>query len=435
AVILVAGAVLIFTNLTDRPLWQDEAGTALLSQTVLKFGVPKGFDGVNYLSQVRGIEYGRNMMWRWHGWLTFYIEAVSLKIFGGNTFAARLPSALFGVLNIFLVYLLTLRLFNDRKTALIAALICALCVPHILLARQARYLTLEILLALTAFCAYTGVDGLKGRRAAVYAVSMFMLFHVIHVVFAAAVAAICVHAVIFDRGKMKKTFLLSGIVTAVNLPFLLTIYKIGITEAQPGLKNPFTVLSVLKGYAVTFYENMAVPLALLGAGAGLAVWFLYGRRAKGVAGPRTADVMLPVLIVLFNFAVMPLASGLNDFRQIVLAVPASIVLPALCIGLAFNSAAWAGVLCIIIAVSGRSMHSYIYEITHKFNSGIRASCRYLQENAQKGDIVATSYGDLPLKFYTGLKVIYPYWGEDMSAVRNAKWVIYRGYNISPALCQ
>jgi hypothetical protein len=58
--VLIFGLFLYFTNLDNVYLWQDEAQTALISQTVLQGGIPKGSDGKNYFSQELGAEYGEN---------------------------------------------------------------------------------------------------------------------------------------------------------------------------------------------------------------------------------------------------------------------------------------------------------------------------------------------------------------------------------------
>jgi hypothetical protein len=49
--LLLVGALLIFPNLDDRYLWDDEAETALLAKNVLRFGVPVAWDGVSLISQ------------------------------------------------------------------------------------------------------------------------------------------------------------------------------------------------------------------------------------------------------------------------------------------------------------------------------------------------------------------------------------------------
>ena len=49
AIVAVIGAVLIFTNLGSDYLWEDEGDTAALASNILKFGVPKAWDGAAFL--------------------------------------------------------------------------------------------------------------------------------------------------------------------------------------------------------------------------------------------------------------------------------------------------------------------------------------------------------------------------------------------------
>lgn len=77
--VVVIASILFFANLGNIYLWQDEASTALISKTVLQYGVPKGYDGKNYFSQELGTEYGKNYIWKWHPWFPFYYLAVFLN--------------------------------------------------------------------------------------------------------------------------------------------------------------------------------------------------------------------------------------------------------------------------------------------------------------------------------------------------------------------
>ena len=53
--------------------------------------------------------------------------------------------------------------------------------------------------------------------------------------------------------------------------------------------------------------------------------------------------------------------------------------------------------------------------------------KYLKKNAESDDVVLITYGDLPLKFYTELKVIGGRSGEDVSPAKMADWIILRKY--------
>ncbi|MDA8156294.1 MAG: hypothetical protein M0Z52_07560 [Actinomycetota bacterium] len=75
------------------------------------------------------------------------------------------------------------------------------------------------------------------------------------------------------------------------------------------------------------------------------------------------------------------------------------------------------------------MPDYIYEITHNYRGPIDGIVEYLQKHANKGDVVAITYGDMPVKFYTGLRVVGGLTGEDLTPAKNADWVIIRRHVI------
>jgi hypothetical protein len=70
---------------------------------------------------------------------------------------------------------------------------------------------------------------------------------------------------------------------------------------------------------------------------------------------------------------------------------------------------------------------YFYEITHDYDGPIEA--KYLNEHGGKDDIAAITYGDLPLKFYTRIKIIGGLTGEELSLAGQADWIILRKYTI------
>ncbi len=121
ALVFGTAAIFLLARLGQRAMWQDEAQTAVLSRTVLEFGVPRGSDGRNFFSQELGAEYGNGYLWRWHTWLPFYVTAGFFRVLGATTLAARLPFALFGIATVVLLYRYAESISGDRRVAVIAA--------------------------------------------------------------------------------------------------------------------------------------------------------------------------------------------------------------------------------------------------------------------------------------------------------------------------
>ena len=74
--------------------------------------------------------------------LLYWANAISLKLFGLNEFAARLPSALAGLMTVLATYLVALRLYG-RRTALLAAAILGTSAGFVL---QSRIILTDMLL-------------------------------------------------------------------------------------------------------------------------------------------------------------------------------------------------------------------------------------------------------------------------------------------------
>src|SRR5438309_6153653 len=146
AIVALISAVFIFTNLGRDYLWEDEGDSAVLASNILKFGVPKAWDGAAFLDSDHGARLNSNLVMVLHPWVPYYLTAGSFLIFGQNTFAARLPFALAGWLSILVSYLFVWRITASRASAFCAAVSLVLSVQFLLYARQCRYYTLNMVL-------------------------------------------------------------------------------------------------------------------------------------------------------------------------------------------------------------------------------------------------------------------------------------------------
>jgi hypothetical protein len=171
--------VLLLWALDRKYLWQDEANTAVLAARMLRFGRPLAYDGVNFVgldhSPLEGREpvdrrtgsaravvdyYVRqgflkpDSSWKWHPWGQFVVAAVSLRLFGQTTLAARLPFALVGVATVLLLYRLARDCCMNPLIAQGAALLLTLNAYWILHDRQCRYYALSSLFLVLTLWSY-----------------------------------------------------------------------------------------------------------------------------------------------------------------------------------------------------------------------------------------------------------------------------------------
>lgn len=228
--LLILAGLLIFSNLGNIYLWQDEAGTAFIAKNILKFGLPLAYDGVNKpqtmeIYQQSSPEGWYRQPYRYAPWLSFYITAASFKLLGMNTFTARLPFAVFGLFSLVLIWRLAEAIFHNRSIAFLATLASVISIPYILHLRQCHWFSLAAFFTLWSLLAYLEMLAKTRGAAPGLTVAGILLFHSNHGVFIPVFAAIALHYFIWGRKELAITALvgpavLIGIFTTPFLYFL-----------------------------------------------------------------------------------------------------------------------------------------------------------------------------------------------------------------------
>lgn len=456
-VLLVALACVPFVaNLGDQSLWQDEAQTALLARSVLEHGKPLGTDGRNFFSQELGAEYGPGYIWRWHTWLPFYVLAGAFAVLGESTFSARLPFALFGIATVVAAYFFAKTLWKSHRAGLIAGLLLTGSVPFLILSRQCRYYSLAAFFSVVGLYAYVRL--IEKHRSApwVYLAASVCLFHTHYVYWAALVATVLVDMALLHREAWRRTALYTGIAAALNLPWIVWL-----SGMSYGDRYGETVLSLaqVERFAPSFawqFVRYGVTPTVFVVLAVLALWRLpRGSRAgRGSSGSRRRDLgveradpphprarapvevavwkraVLPLLFIAANIAVLSLTAPAPFFRYLAPLLPLGSVLAAGTVEAAMNRRFWLGLAALGGFLAFQPLPEFAYEITHDFRGPVDGIVRYLNEHAKADDVVAITYSDLPLKFYTGLRVVGGLTGEDLAPAKNADWIIVRKHVIS-----
>lgn len=163
--ILVLATFLRFWQLTKFPpgFSADEATIGYNAYSVLKTGRDE-YGGFLPLSFKSFSDYQAP--------LYTYVTIPFIAILGLNELAVRLPSALAGIATIILVYLLLLRLFQDKRLALLGAFFLAISPWHIFFSRGAWQTNLA------TFCMTAGVyffvAGLKKGKLLPFSVLAFL---------------------------------------------------------------------------------------------------------------------------------------------------------------------------------------------------------------------------------------------------------------------
>lgn len=426
---LMAG-FLLFKNLGDQCLWQDEAQTALLSKTILTDGYPRGYDGKNYLSQEYGIEYwGKNLVYRWHTWLSFYLVAGSFAIFGPTTFAARLPFALFGLATVPLTYYFARAIWQSRRAAALAAFLLTVNVPFLILSRQCRYYSACAFLMLLGLWAYDRMMRRQRHAALWFVLAAVLLFHAFYVYWGMLLAAVGIHALIFHRDRFWAVVRWSLVTLLLVTPWLVWYFwPPAAVYTDPVKRMPYAALTFL--YSAKLCEHVFSPIVFATL---LITMAAVGQVRKTVWGtPFTIPdivalrgTMFVLLVTVIGIATLVIATPHYFFRYMAPLVPLVCILAGRIFEAAFRLRFGLGAIALALVLLTSPMNKYFYEITHHLRTPSEAICRFLNAHAKPDDVVAISYGDMPVKFYTGLRVVGGMTGEDLIPADTARWVIVR----------
>jgi 4-amino-4-deoxy-L-arabinose transferase-like glycosyltransferase len=418
AALVLVSAFLLLWNLGDQRLWDDEAQTALISQTILDHGLPLGHDGLNSFSQEAGAEFGADHVYKWHPWLPFYLLAAFFRLFGVTTFAARLPFALLGIGCPLLVYSLATALFARRRVAIAAATLLVFSVPFLLLAKQCRYYSPATFLSLLGLYGYA-----SGKHRIVLAPASVLLFYTQNIYFLTLWLAVLIHAALWKPERRKELLLLFTVASALGAPWLIYTLGVSYRQAYPGVLTWTQFLRFLGIYAGQIRAYLFSPFVLLAPAVVMLVRVL--RKQAPIDRGQWPSVALLVIYLVVSYLILCSFSVLPFFRYLGPMIPVLCLLTALLLeGLAsIHTLVFVAAVAWVI-LSG-NMGRYLYEITHDFRGPIRGITDYLQQNAKPGDTVAITYGDLPIKFYNHLRVVGGLTGEDLTAGRRADWIIMR----------
>ncbi|MFQ5415406.1 MAG: hypothetical protein ACE5FL_00010 [Myxococcota bacterium] len=429
SVLAALAAALLLPNLGESYLWQDEAQTAVVARTILTDGVPRGTDGKNFFSQEQGREYGEGHLWKWHTWGSFYLTAASLFALGETTTAARLPFALLGVASVVLAYFAGLTLWRDRRAAVAGACMLALSVPFLILSRQCRYYAAAGFLSLLGLHAYSRLRPAARAPAWWLFAAAVGLFHAHYVYCATLLASLVVHALLFERARLRPVVAVVFWTALLDLPWIVWF-----SDVRPaGESYAASVVDVAKfasfnlDYWALIFRWIFDPRFLLIVPV-LVLWrHRSGEPPFDVTPETRRNVWLLVLYAAVSVALLSLLSPLLFYRYLAPLFAPAFLLTGLLVGsLMRRSVVLAAAVVISWAATG-TLFLHLVELRGEYQGPIEGIVRFLDEHADPADVVAISYGDMPLKFYTNLRIVGGLTGENLAPARTANWIVVRHF--------
>ncbi len=434
AILTLLSGVLLLADLGDGYLWQDEAQSALVSRSVLIYGVPKATDGKNSFAQVQDAEYGANKIWKFHPWLPFYATAASYAVLGESTFSARLPSALAGICTVVFLYFLAFKLTRDQRTAFLSGLLLTLSVAFLLLTTQCRYYGLSIGFSVLGALGFLRL--IRGEKGGfwLFLISTFLLFHSHYIYCASLFISLLIYTWFFARDQLTKVVKGMAIVTVVNIPAI--IWHGNVEQKNEGeflaFNKTFDFLSAFTGHI----DQFLVPgplLLFLGILAGVGLLKTSNSKPESQVPFRT--LALPAIFSVMTMVLVAVLVHKPYFRYIGPVLPFFFLILAVLIRWSMVIHWLVGIGLIGVWLATGDLKKYMQEMTQDYYGPMEGITQFLNQYAKPTDTVAIPFGDLPVKFYTDLHVIGGLSDKDYKQAVNADWIILRKNSIMEADAQ
>jgi 4-amino-4-deoxy-L-arabinose transferase-like glycosyltransferase len=477
ALVLLVGVALLLCRLDDAYLWQDEAETAIVSRHLLAYGLPLSTDGKDWVQQAGQpfIEFTSDYVWIYHSWLQYGITAVAFAVLGPTTLAARLPFVFFGLATLLFFYHLLRRWLEDRRVAVVGTLLLLFCVPFLLVVRQDRYYALAAFFTLLTLDAYLHLRVGRAWAVPYFVLAAFLLYHSHYGAFFPTLVALGLDFVLTrpERRTVQRFALATVSIAALVLPWAGFMHVLN--RGQPFRMDRFLAQV---GQYLLYVTGWIVPLALL-----LVLFYAWARQASGQRRGLDSDqarfCQLAGLIILTNVLVLAASAAFDwvFFRYMVHLIP--LLLAMLAIVLVWVMRRWPvaayALLAVLLVSNGlhlvpyglpgvrsltldrlwpgspafQSLHEvwakvgrfrsdawmYAQELTHSYIGPNEGLVAYLAAHAQPGQTVVVNYEDLPLMFYTPLRVLGGLGAHGLDGLqagradgaRGPDWVIDRQY--------
>ena len=435
--VMALGGGLLFWNLGGPLLWQDEAQSALISRTVLETGIPRGTDGHNYFSQEFEAEYAQNYVWRWHTWLPFYMVAGSYQLLGDSTFAARFPAALLGWITIWLTYQTAIEIWKDRRSALSAAGVLAVCVGFLLLSRQCRYYSALMCFTLLSTIGYWRLMRSERRGYLLLISGMTLLFHTHYIYTGICGAAFITHCALHRRERWKSLMIAAATVVVLALPWVLWFLSMKYGARYGGRMFDLGQSWEDLGHFLTQTADDLVPVLLLPIP--LLIGYLKKKfEIRTGEQPQTEAMSLVVILIATHMILLTPIVPIAFFRYLAPIVPLTALVMGKWIADASRVhralAAW----MMAVVVLSWPCADYVTEQLCPVNAPGVAILKYFQTHSTPHEVIVASYGDLPLKYYLPNRILGGRTGEDLSHIEPPEWLItrrYRKFNVDQKLDQ
>ena len=467
ALVFVVGGMLLLWRLDDMYLWQDEAETALVSRHLLTYGLPLATNGRDWVQQtdLMSESFNKSYVWTWHAWLQFALTALSFALLGPTTFAARLPFVLVGLLSLCFFYWFVLGWLGDRRVARLATILLLFCVPFLLHLRQCRYYALAAFFTLLTLDAYRHLRAGKRWAVPYFVLSATLLYHGHFGAFFPTLAALGLHLLVRRvHGRVLQHLLVSfALIILLALPWMRFMQVWSHRQELQWSRS----LSHLIQFSL-YITVWIFPLIL--AGVLVVAWLRRSTKASlALNQSQAAFCELAGVVIVVNLLSLAATAFFDTvfFRYVVHLIPLLLVMLAIVVLLVIESCTIGGHALLFVLLATNAVHitpyslpglrhitwssfrptstalividdlwmkahvlrsellMYAHELTNAYEGPTEGLVKYLSVHAQPGQTVVANYEELPLMFYTNLRVWGGLAGHGVTPDLQPDWIIDR----------
>jgi 4-amino-4-deoxy-L-arabinose transferase-like glycosyltransferase len=220
-VLLIAGALRLW-NLGGTPpgLTPDEASLGYNAYSILKTGRDEFGTKLPIIFKSFG---------DFKPGLYVYLDIPFIAVFGLNEFATRLPSAIFGILSVFLIYLIARKLFPDNKLVAIVAAAVAACNPYLIYFSRGAW-EANVSLTLTLAGIYFFLNAIEKKKYLLPSSALFALTLLTYqgAKLSTAIVVLLLLIIYWKRfWQIEKVCLYIGIIGAIliSLPAFMSLFN------------------------------------------------------------------------------------------------------------------------------------------------------------------------------------------------------------------
>jgi hypothetical protein len=426
---LMAAAVLIFARLSTYALWDDEANTALIGQSVWRTGDTVAKIGDNIIA-FRGGGDLVNLRTRYIPPGQFYLAAPFVGLaHGPNTFLARFPFAVLGLGAVALMLLFLKLATDDPVMWLVACIAIVSNVSLILYVRQSRYYAMAICATVAMVMLYQFWNG-RWWQVTLFVLSSLILLSSNYLNFAALYGCLLIDYLIWGRKRIRVSFKqLIGlivpqlIVGAVIVGIWDPIGKevTGVTERET-LAQKLT-LRWWNIRDINMAEFCSIPLLIVG----VVIYFVTPREKRN-----SLLVRGPLALVIYNVVVTAASpqrlksSYVADVRYLAPTIPIALAASVVAVAALSRRRLWLAAILAILAFATNLTHggtygsfgmrdpatvhvdgfssaiaSYIGELIHPAHDPYTPTARWILQNVPPGASIwcVPEYTEYPLMYY------------------------------------